>query len=253
MPPSNYDYPPSDRMTTASPKGGCLSGFIVPPLAVICIGAMLAFFMLGAGPAVTPDALAAPVKAAAVAAPVQVEAAFSVPTVEPKPAAPGLSPVFRPEVQYWAASIVSWAAAAGLDPNLVATVMQIESCGDPQALSGAGAMGLFQVMPYHFTASDDPYDPATNALRGTDYLRRSMQAANGNARLALAGYNGGIGVIGRSESSWAGQTQRYAYWGSGIYEEASNGSTVSSRLQEWYNASGGGLCREASARLGLNP
>ena len=131
--------------------------------------------------------------------------------------------------------------------------MQIESCGDPRALSGAGAMGLFQVMPYHFAAGDDPYNPDTNALRGLAYLQRSMQAANGDARLALAGYNGGISVIGHSESSWAGQTQRYAYWGSGIYADASGGATESARLTEWYTTSGASLCRQASVRLGINP
>ena len=144
----------------------------------------------------------------------------------------------------------SWAAAAGLDPNLVATVMQIESCGDPRALSPAGAMGLFQVMPYHFAAGDDPYNPDTNATRGLAYLKRSLAAANGNARLALAGYNGGIGVIGQPESTWASETRHYALVGSGIYADASSGMTTSPRLEAW---GGAGLCPQANARLGINP
>jgi soluble lytic murein transglycosylase-like protein len=156
-------------------------------------------------------------------------------------------------VQFWGYDILRWAQVAGLDPNLVATVMQIESCGDPRALSRSGAMGLFQVMPYHFTASDDPYNPDTNALRGLDYLRRSWDAAHGEARLALAGYNGGIGVIGWSEADWPAQTQHYAYWGSGIYTEASSGAQKSSRLQEWLNANGVSLCRQAKTRLGIEP
>ena len=160
--------------------------------------------------------------------------------------------MFRPEVQYWNAAIQAWATTAGLDPNLVATVMQIESCGDPGARSRAGAMGLFQVMPFHFADGDDPYSPNTNAARGLAYLKRSLEKANGNTRLALAGYNGGIGVIGRSEASWAAETQRYAYWGSGIYAEASNGATESLRLQEWIAAGGASLCRQARSRLGIN-
>jgi hypothetical protein len=164
-----------------------------------------------------------------------------------------LSSVFTTEVQYWAGRIQVWAAAAGLDPNLAATVMQIESCGDPRARSRAGAMGLFQVMPYHFTASDDPYAPDTNALRGLDYLRRSLETAQGDPRLALAGYNGGIGVIGWPESAWPVQTQRYAYWGSGIYSEASSGASESLRLQEWLISNGVSLCRQAHDRLGINP
>ncbi len=37
-----------------------------------------------------------------------------------------ISPIFSHEIQYWGSAIRGWAGAAGLDPNLVATVMQIE-------------------------------------------------------------------------------------------------------------------------------
>jgi soluble lytic murein transglycosylase-like protein len=164
-----------------------------------------------------------------------------------------VAPIFTSEVQYWSARIQAWSAAAGLDPNLAATVMQMESCGDPSARSRAGAMGLFQVMPYHFAAGEDPYNPDTNALRGMDYLRRSLQAANGDPRLALAGYNGGIGVIGLPEYEWAVETQRYATRGSGIYQDAASGNTEGPHLQEWLAASGVSLCRQAARRLGITP
>lgn len=168
------------------------------------------------------------------------------------PAQTDLSPVFTDEVDYWAQAILRWAAEAGLDPDLAATVMQIESCGDPRALSRSGAMGLFQVMPYHFAAGENAYNPDTNATRGLDYLRRSLKTASGNPRLAFAGYNGGIGVISWSESAWPNQTVRYAYWGSGIYAEASDGSPESLRLQEWLLAGGASLCRQAAERLGIS-
>jgi len=169
------------------------------------------------------------------------------------PLTSSISAVFTPEVQYWATSIAQWANNTGVDPNLAATVMQIESCGDPRALSRAGAIGLFQVMPFHFSETDDPYDPGTNALRGLAYLKRSLEKANGNIRLSLAGYNGGIGVIDRSESTWAAETIRYTYWGSGIYKDATGGETESLHLQEWINANGLYLCMHAAERLGINP
>jgi soluble lytic murein transglycosylase-like protein len=159
---------------------------------------------------------------------------------------------FTPEVQRWSESIQNWAIAMNLDPNLAATAMQVESCGNPFALSPAGAMGLFQVMPYHFTANDNPYDPDTNARRGLEYLRQALDASDGEARLAFAGYNGGIGVISRSEFSWAGETQRYAYWASGIYADAARGASESPRLQEWLEAGGTSLCRQARQRLGID-
>jgi soluble lytic murein transglycosylase-like protein len=129
--------------------------------------------------------------------------------------------------------------------------MQIESCGDPRATSRSGAMGLFQVMPFHFTAGEQPYEPDTNALRGLDYLRRSLDKAGGNARLALAGYNGGIGVINRGEWSWAAETARYVKYGYPIYEDALGGVSTSATLNEWYGRYGAGLCRQAAQRLGL--
>jgi hypothetical protein len=230
---------PSPQETTASSPGGCLSGLLLPPLAVVCVGVLLAFLALRSTLDLSPAASAA---------------ALDVGGEGTALAAAGsLSPIFTLEVQHWAGAVEGWAATAGLDPNLVATVMQIESCGDPLARSRSGAMGLFQVMPYHFTGLDDPYDPDTNAQRGLDYLRRALQTAGGDARLALAGYNGGIGVIGRLELSWALETQRYVYWGSGIYLDASSSSDASPRLQEWLKTSGSSLCRQAAQRLGISP
>ena len=158
---------------------------------------------------------------------------------------PGISPIFTPEVHFWGDQIMIWASETGLDPNLIATVMQIESCGDPRAISSAGAMGLFQVMPFHFEGGENPYLPDTNALRGLGYLKKSLESAGGNERLALAGYNGGIGVIAKSEFYWANETQRYAYWGGGIYADALQGASRSARLDEWLAHGGSSLCAQA--------
>ncbi len=129
--------------------------------------------------------------------------------------------------------------------------MQIESCGNPYARSVAGAVGLFQVMPYHFYPADNPYAPDTNALRGLAYLRRSLAAAGSDVRLALAGYNGGISVISQSESFWPAETIRYAYWGGGIYDDIVGGNHLSPRLDEWLAAGGQGMCARANQVLRL--
>src|SRR5262245_60640765 len=68
----------------------------------------------------------------------------------PPPPPPTIGVLFTPEVQYWTPRILVWAARYGVDPNMLATVIQIESCGDPTVGSSAGAQGLFQVMPFHF-------------------------------------------------------------------------------------------------------
>ncbi|MCS7252263.1 MAG: transglycosylase SLT domain-containing protein [Anaerolineae bacterium] len=159
-----------------------------------------------------------------------------------------LAPLFTPEVQRWSAQIWAWARAYDLDPDLIATVMQIESCGDPFALSSSGAIGLFQVMPFHFGAHENPWDPETNARAGLSYLAEALRRANGDVAQALAGYNGGHAVIRRPER-WSAETRRYVYWGVGIYEDARRGATESDRLQEWLEAGGHRLCEQAARRI----
>jgi soluble lytic murein transglycosylase-like protein len=178
-------------------------------------------------------------------------AAVAAGDLEAAATAAGLAPVFTPEVKYWAPQISAWAAKYQLDPNLVATVMQIESCGAPGVVSSAGAQGLFQVMPFHFAEGESMQDPDTNAARGMAYLALGLQRAAGNVGLALAGYNGGHSQIGKDSSLWPAQTQRYWYWGTGIYDEAKAGAAASTRLQEWLNAGGASLCRTAATQIGL--
>lgn len=183
------------------------------------------------------------------AVPTSVAAGAAASAADSASAAPELSPVFTPEVQHWASKITTWAAGYQLDPALVATVMQIESCGNPKVLSPSGAQGLFQVMPYHFATGDDMLDPDTNAAQGLAYLSLGLQRAGGNAGLALAGYNGGHSLIGLASSLWPAQAQRYWYWGTGIYKDALSGQPSSPRLQEWLAAGGASLCARAAQQL----
>jgi hypothetical protein len=162
-----------------------------------------------------------------------------------------LSPIFTPSVQHWKDDLILWGEEYDVDPNLLATVMQIESCGNPQALSHAGAIGLFQVMPFHFQANEVPYDPDTNALRGSAYLADGLEQAGGHAGLALAAYNGGHSVISRNYDTWPTETQRYYRWGSGIYREASAGWASSPTLEAWLAAGGQSLCNTAETYLGI--
>lgn len=162
-----------------------------------------------------------------------------------------LAEIFTPEVLYWRSDILRWAHEYGLDPNLIATVMQIESCGHPEVSSSAGALGLFQVMPFHFGSDEDPLDPETNARRGLAYLARSVDLSAGRPDLALAGYNGGHGQIQRSPTQWPDETQRYVAWGFGILGDIADGKAESVVLQDWLDAGGESLCARASQSLAL--
>lgn len=179
------------------------------------------------------------------------ETAIEVAAVPAAAATGAIAPLFTPEIQHWAPQIVAWAAEFGLDPNMAATVMQIESCGDPNAVSGSGAQGLFQVMPFHFSPGETMQDPDTNAQRGMAYLALGMEQTNGDTGRTFAGYNGGHGTAARSWDTWPAETQRYYVWSTGIYEDAAAGSATSETLNEWLAAGGASLCQQAAARLGL--
>ncbi len=168
------------------------------------------------------------------------------------PAAGTIAPLFTPEVQYWAPKIAEWSQIYGIDPNIIATIMQIESCGSPVAGSSAGAQGLFQVMPFHFSPGEDMHDPDTNALRGMKFFNAQMDYTGGNILLSFAGYNGGYAASGGAYETWPNETKRYYKWAKGIYEDASAGRSASTTLEQWLAAGGQGGCQIAAAQLGLN-
>lgn len=244
MPRARFQNQEDWQTAVASGNGsGCLSFYVLPPLAALVIVGFVVVVALTSP--FRPSAL--PIAAHNSTMVLQ----NAVVNTQNQPSAGAISPIFTKEVQHWGNDIVRWANAAGVDPNLAATVMQIESCGDPRATSRSGATSLFQVMPFHFKFGENPYNPETNSLRGLNYLSRSLQAAGGNPRLALAGYNGGVGVIARSEWNWPSETKRYVLYGAPIYEDARNGATSSASLTEWYQKYGAGLCRQAAQRLGI--
>lgn len=163
-----------------------------------------------------------------------------------------IAPLFTASVRYWDDEIAVWAARYNLDPNLLATIMQIESCGDYAVTSYAGAQGLFQVMPFHFASGENQIDPDTNAMRGADFLSQCLGWASGDAGLALACYNGGPSLVSRPYASWPEQTQRYFTWGTTIYNDARQNLLTSASLTRWLNAGGSALCQRAAATLGIS-
>ncbi len=225
--------------TSTQPRGGCFTAIYTPLLSLLVV---LFILQISTGETTRPwDLIAEAVPQSA-----------GVVHADPVPANSSLARFFAPSVRYWEREILRWASESGLDPNLVATVMQIESCGDPRAISRAGAMGLFQVMPYHFSENEAPYNPDTNARRGMAYLSKALNTHQ-EIRLALAGYNGGIGTAAKPESAWPNETIRYVYWGTEIYQDAASLSEFSPRLEEWMSAGGASLCSQAEERLGITP
>ena len=84
-----------------------------------------------------------------------------------------------------------------LRPELVLSVMHVESLFDQYAVSSAGAQGLMQVMPFWKneigTSNDNLTDIATNIRYGCTILKTYLKREKGNERRALARYNGSTG------------------------------------------------------------
>jgi hypothetical protein len=106
------------------------------------------------------------------------------------------------------------ATRAGLDPQLVLGLIQIESQFRKYAVSKVGARGYMQVMPFWVEAignrEDNLFHMRTNLRYGCTILRHYLDLEKGNLFLALGRYNGSRGrpeypdrVLGAWQKQWA--------------------------------------------------
>lgn len=89
------------------------------------------------------------------------------------------------------------ATRAGLDPQLVLSIMQVESAFRRYAVSSAGARGLMQVMPFWVALIGDKdhnlFHLRTNLRYGCVILRHYIDIEKGDLFRALGRYNGSLG------------------------------------------------------------
>jgi soluble lytic murein transglycosylase-like protein len=106
------------------------------------------------------------------------------------------------------------ATRAGVVPELVLAVIDVESNFDRFAISSASALGLMQVMPFwvkELGESDKNalFDIQFNVLLGCHILRYYLDKENGDFIKGLARYNGSVGqrwyadrVLERLRTKW---------------------------------------------------
>jgi soluble lytic murein transglycosylase-like protein len=106
------------------------------------------------------------------------------------------------------------ATRAGLEPELVLAVIDVESNFDRFAISSATALGLMQVMPFWvpelgYKDKNQLFNIEINVLLGCRILRYYLDMERGDIVRGLARYNGSVGkrwyadrVIDRLRTKW---------------------------------------------------
>jgi soluble lytic murein transglycosylase-like protein len=128
-------------------------------------------------------------------------------------------------LEMWEPDLQELSGKYGVDPDLARAVMRLESGGNPNAVSSAGAIGLMQLMPG--TAKGlgvDPRDPKRNLEGGIKYLAQLADKYDGDYVKTLAAYNAGSGRV----DSYGGvppfpETERYVKNVLALYRKYSRG------------------------------
>ena len=116
-----------------------------------------------------------------------------------------------------------------VDPNLVRSVIKVESNFNPNAVSRKGAMGLMQLMPATARSLNvsNPFDPQQNVDAGVRHLRKLLDSYGGDVRLSLAAYNAGAGAVARSAGvPRFGETRNYVRRITQLYAGAEGGTPI---------------------------
>lgn len=107
------------------------------------------------------------------------------------------------------------ATRAGLDPQLVLGLIQVESGFRKYALSSAGARGYMQVMPFWVKLiglpSDNLFHLRTNLRYGCTILRHYLDIEKGDLFRALGRYNGSLGKAEYPDMVRAAWHARWSY------------------------------------------
>jgi len=101
----------------------------------------------------------------------------------------------------WITDAICYASSTyGVDPLLLTAVMETESHFNFSAYSGAGAVGLMQIMPdTGRSIGCDIYDPLSNVMGGAAHLRTLLDSFSGYGEMAVtdavAAYNAGSQAV----------------------------------------------------------
>jgi soluble lytic murein transglycosylase-like protein len=157
---------------------------------------------------------------------------FPVSLPASQPAGDGSLAAYTSGVRRWEGKILQWEKQYGVDRHIIATIMQVESCGDDRARGPSGEYGLFQLMPIHFAPGETrQLDPDVNAATAMGFFTRMHQYTGYDVYQTFIGYNGGYAAVGKSFQYLPVHTQTYHTLTKGIYDDVKAGLNPSPTIQ----------------------
>ena len=171
-----------------------------------------------------------------------------------------------PVLDRWKPLILAAASKHNVDPDVLAIMMLVESSGDPNAQSPAGAVGLMQIMPrtgeliaqernISDFKTEKLADPETNLDFGAYYLARQVDTFGKDkeptekVELAAAAYNGGTQSVREylaGTKPLSEETTRYKTLVAGMWSE--RGAEESTTYRTWRER-----IRERAAQRAASP
>jgi hypothetical protein len=128
-----------------------------------------------------------------------------------------------------ASAVYKYAQIYHRDPDLILSIMRVESNFDPEAVSKMGAIGLMQIMPHWVDVLGiqcDLKDPDCNTKHGLEILG-AYEHLYGSLDMALTVYNRGAGAVdsalmrgGDPDNGYANEVREVYNRLHGIYEKS---------------------------------
>lgn len=150
---------------------------------------------------------------------------------------------FTPTVLHWEQDIIHWSRQYQLPPNLIASAIQTESCGNPHQISTDNEYGLFQVPEFQFDANETLLDPNIGASYALPHLRRCYLTFGDNTVQVLACYQDNP----QQSLTLTDPIPMTAITMAGIYWEAHQEQNRT--LQQWLAETNGLTCQRAQAAI----
>lgn len=104
-----------------------------------------------------------------------------------------------PQLQYLADAILRFSAQYGVNYQVVASIIAVESSFRHDVVSTSGAIGLGQLKPStaKWLGVNNPYHPGENIAGITRYISWLLRKYGGNTERALSAYYQGPGTVDR--------------------------------------------------------